>query len=70
MNHRIYTEVKTNLKLATKLHRTIGDECNYLKDQINELKSRLAEKQGEQSDALYQVKCALKLMKQFETKEN
>jgi len=62
----LYTEAKTTVKLATKYHESVGNECNYIREQIKELQSRLAEKESVASDALYEVKQALKTVERIE----
>jgi membrane-associated HD superfamily phosphohydrolase len=56
----LINEAEDKVDLATKLHQTLGNECNYIRQQIEELQRRLAEKEKESSDAFYEVKQATK----------
>jgi len=60
----LYTEAESNVRVARKYHQSLENDCNYIREQIAELQSRLAEKEIERSGLRLIWTRALETLKQ------
>ena len=61
----LFTEASNKIELARKYHQSLRNDCNYIRKQIFELQSRLAEKEVEQTASGIGWKRALETLKQI-----